>query len=55
MTFMTTPEVSQLVRLSPRTIQRLMEKKEIPFSKIGGSVRFEQNRIEQWLREQVVV
>jgi len=55
MTFMTTPEVSQLLRVSPRTIKRLMKKKQIPYLKIGGSVRFDRNRIEEFLREKSVV
>jgi len=49
---LTVKEVSSLVQLHPNTIYKLVEKGEIPFSRIRGvCIRFEEERITEWLKE----
>jgi excisionase family DNA binding protein len=44
-------DVAEWLRLSPRTVDYLKATKQIPFRKIGGSVRFSKRRLMQWLAE----
>lgn len=51
-TYLTRAEVAQWLKTSTRTIDRwrTMRLNPIPHMKIGGSVRFGQEAVEQWLR-----
>ena len=37
---LTIPEVADLLKISIPTVRRLQDQQRIPFTKIGGSVRF---------------
>ena len=42
---LTIPEVATLLKISVPTVRRLQEQRRIPFTKIGGSIRFEMSDI----------
>lgn len=46
---MTPDELAEYLRISPRTIYRMVQKRELPFIKIRGRVRFQQEDIEKYL------
>ena len=51
---MTPIETAQFLRISKTTLYRLMNKRIIPFSKVGGSIRFYFSNIEQFLHDNSV-
>ncbi len=46
---LTKTDVSKIINVSIKTIDKLVCKKEIPFIKIGRLVRFDRREIENWL------
>jgi len=46
--------LSKYLGISTRTVYRLVEKKELPGSKVGRQWRFEKTAIDQWLKEKRV-
>jgi len=46
---LTVKELSELLKISPCTIYRMVCEEYIPHIKIGHSVRFEERAIETWL------
>jgi excisionase family DNA binding protein len=44
-------ELSKATSLSPRLLQSMVYRNEIPFEKFGKSVRFIPSKIEKWLLE----
>lgn len=44
-------ELAAYLRLNEQTIYRKIEKKTIPFVKVGGVVRFKREDIEKWLEK----
>lgn len=49
----TIEELAEMLKVSPRTIYRILEKGELPFAmKIQGSWRFKQEDIMSWLESQ---
>jgi excisionase family DNA binding protein len=60
---LTVKELAELVRLSPITIYRLVEQHEIPFIRVGRSIRFDPDavfefgnvaeKVRQYLMEEV--
>lgn len=49
----TIEELTELLKVSPRTIYRMLEKDELPFAiKIQGSWRFKEEDIMSWLESQ---
>lgn len=45
-------EVAECLRVSPTTIYRLTEKRELPFVRIGGQLRFLKNDVLAYLAGQ---
>lgn len=50
----TISELSELTKISTNNIYRLTSKREIPFVKIGKSIRFQPTEINKWLKSQSV-
>jgi excisionase family DNA binding protein len=49
----TIEELAEMLKVSPRTIYRMLEKEELPFAiKIQGSWRFKEEDIMSWLESQ---
>jgi len=48
--FYTVRELAELFCVKPLTIYRMVQRKELPFHKIGRSVRFRRDDIEEYLR-----
>ena len=42
-------ELSEILKISPRTIRQWCHENYIPFCKLGHSVRFRERDIETWL------
>ena len=49
---LTLDEVASYLRAGKRTVYRLAQKGEIPAFKVGGTWRFLQPDIENWIRQQ---
>ena len=50
--YLTPDEVASLLRLSPKSIYRLVkEDASMPALRIGGSLRFHRERLDRWLRD----
>jgi excisionase family DNA binding protein len=52
--YLTPAEVAGLLKVSPKTIQRLLKKGEIPAFRVGTQWRFDREQIEAWAQEQMV-
>lgn len=51
-TFLTAPELAQRLRVRVTTIYTWTSRRQIPFQKVGGALRFSLPAVERWLREQ---
>lgn len=49
--FLSPDQLAKLLKLSKATIYRLIEKRALPFYKIGGSLRFKQNEIMEYVEK----
>ncbi len=49
--FMTVNEVAQLLRVAEKTVRKYIFERSIPWFKIGGHVRFDQQKILDWIQE----
>ena len=47
--FLTVPEVAMELRLSERTVKRLISRGSLPALRVGRSVRIERARFDEWL------
>lgn len=47
--FLTPRELAMLLRLSPTSIYRLIEKRQIPFHRLSGSIRFAREDVEAFI------
>lgn len=54
MSFMTVNEVAQLLNVAQKTIRKYVFERSIPYFKIGGHVRFDQQKIIEWIEEREV-
>lgn len=45
---LTRAEVQAWLRISKRTLDKMMRNRQIPFHKIGKSVRFKRQELEEW-------
>lgn len=48
--FLTVQEVAAMLRLSPKTIYKMVSGRRIPFRKPGGHLLFEVSEIEAWTK-----
>ena len=51
--YLTVPEVAELLKLSPKTVYRLAQRRELPGFKVGSAWRFLRRDIDSWAKEQV--
>jgi excisionase family DNA binding protein len=51
---LTITEVAEFLRISIPTVRRLIEQREIPFLKVGGSIRFTRSDIDTYLEKRRV-
>jgi len=51
---MTVEEVARYLRVTEKTIYRLVKRRRIPASKVGHQWRFEKSSIDEWLRQNSV-
>ena len=50
--YLTVRQVAELLQVSTRTVQRLVESEPtLPVLKLGGVLRFPRARLERWLRD----
>ncbi len=49
--FLSPDQLAKLLKLSKATVYRLIEKRALPFYKIGGSLRFKQNEIMEYVEK----
>ena len=54
MELMTLEEVANYLRVTPKTIHRLLERRAIPATKVGRQWRFDKASIDVWLRQNSV-
>lgn len=48
-TFLTPDDLAIILSISKATVYRLIDKRQLPFYKVGGSLRFSKNDIEEYL------
>lgn len=53
--FLTLEEVASTLRVSKRTIHRMIKQNEMPAFKVGGQWRIAQNRFKQWVHQKEVL
>ena len=51
---LTIEEVSNILKISESTIYRWVHKREIPFVKLGGKLRFSQDEIQEYIKKNSV-
>jgi len=51
---LTISELCEKLKLSEPTIYRMVKKRKIPFTKIGGSLRLDEKQIDRWVMKQKV-
>ena len=49
--FLTPDELADFLKVSKTTVYRLIEKRSVPFYKIGGSLRFKQSEVMEYLEK----
>ncbi|NQU42392.1 helix-turn-helix domain-containing protein [bacterium] len=52
--FLTVEEMAEMLKVNPRTIQRLVNRKELPAVRVGKQWRFRREWVEEWLDKQTV-
>jgi len=52
--FLTVEELAKKLKVNPRTIQRLIERKELPAIRIGKQWRFRRETVTEWLESNTV-
>lgn len=52
--FLTVKEVANLLGIAEKTVRKYVWLKTIPYAKINGHVRFNQERLEAWLAQRDV-
>ncbi len=52
--FLTIEELAALLKVSPRTIRRIIKRNELPAIRIGRQLRFRRESINEWLAANVV-
>lgn len=51
MKLLTVEEIAELFQTSTSTIYRWVHKREIPFVKLGGKLRFSQDAIQEYIKK----
>ena len=51
--WLTIKDVTEIYGFSPNKQYLLREKKEIPFAKIGGSIRYNKKTLDEWIESKM--
>jgi excisionase family DNA binding protein len=49
--FLTVPEAAERLRVSPKTVYRLVWAGELPALRVGSQIRIDEQAFEEWLLE----
>ena len=52
LTLLTIKEAAEALRLSTRTVHRMIKSKELPSFKVGGQWRLRESELQKWLEGQ---
>jgi len=52
--YLTVKEVAELLHIAEKTVRKYVWQKSIPYTKIGGHVRFNWERLNLWLEQRDV-
>jgi len=52
--YITVEELADALKVSPRTIQRIIDRKELPAIRIGRQWRFRRQWVDEWLKSNTV-
>ena len=52
--FITVEELADALKVNPRTIQRIVQRKEIPAIRVGRQWRFRREWVADWLKKNTV-
>jgi len=52
--FLTVEELAELLKVSPRTIRRIIKRKEMPVIRIGRQLRFRRQDVDNWLDTKII-
>lgn len=52
--YITVEELADALKVSPRTIQRIIDRKELPAIRIGRQWRFQRKWVDEWLKSNTV-
>jgi excisionase family DNA binding protein len=52
--FLSVREVAEILNVAEKTVRKYVWQRTIPYLKIGGHVRFDPKKIEQWIEEKEV-
>ena len=50
---MTIKQAAEYLNISHHTLYKLLEKKEVPAAKVGGSWRFSPEMLDEWVRKRM--
>jgi excisionase family DNA binding protein len=53
--YLTVKEVSQYVGIATDTIYKMVSQRQIPFSKVGRLLRFDQTIVDTWIKQHTVM
>ncbi len=51
---LTVKEVAVILNIAEKTVRKYVWEKTIPYSKINGHIRFEQERLAAWIKERQI-
>lgn len=52
--FLTVEEVAELLNVADKTVRKYVWERSIPYSKIGGHVRFNEQKLLDWIAEKAM-
>jgi len=52
--FLTVEELADLLKVHPRTIQRIIQRKEMPAVRVGRQWRFRREWVAEWIEKNTV-
>ncbi len=52
--FITVEELAERLKVNPRTIQRIIQRKELPALRVGRQWRFKREWVSEWLEKRTV-
>ncbi len=51
---LTVQQVAEVLQIHPNSLYRLVYQKRIPFTKVSGMVRFDQDQLDRWIEARKV-